>query len=93
MLELLQRPDRVPVKVKCLQMSLLLNCVVVLLPGGLGIKEEMSAERAECLGKTPQVSTHRLACSHVSFRASEMEKNTNCLNGVEKVSWQWGQRN
>lgn len=36
------------------------------------------------------MSTQRFACSHLCFRASEVEKNPNYLNDVEKVSWQWG---
>lgn len=65
-------------------MPLLLNSVVVIFPMGLEIKEIMSTEHAECLRKTPQINTQRLACLNMCFRASEMEKNTNYLNGIEK---------
>lgn len=55
----LRWPGQVPVKVKCLQISLLLNSVVLIFPRGLEIKEAVSTEPAEHMGKTPQMSSQR----------------------------------
>lgn len=50
----------------------------------------MSAECAEHLARTAHANAQRFACSHIYFRTSEMGKNANDLNGVDKVSWQMG---
>lgn len=65
-LEVFQQLDLVPVKVKCLPMSPLLNSLVVIFPRGLVIIETMYSECSN-LGKTPQLSTQRCAYSGIRF--------------------------
>lgn len=66
--------------------------MVVSFPRGLRIKEAMHAERTD-LGRHPR-GGHKDSLVHIiCFRASEMEKDTNYVNKIGNVSWQWGQRN